>query len=199
MLQPAYCVTALCISQPGLVSWGSVTVHTLFLLFGKAYAKRCWTGAHNRLSKEALGSWFCRLPSPVLLRSKAEGHGTAGFSSAVGFGSPRGLNDMQINYCNYFDRYCNCDMSQDLVRMVTFAFHVHRKNIQMMRFLLRSVLCQTSVVPYVWGIWFVGQGISVAPQCFTYDGMLWHLTFIKKVQLLQFGYCTRPYCDFDNI
>lgn len=66
MLQPAHCVAALCTSQQGLVSWGSVTVHTLFLLFGKAYAKKCWTGARNRLSKEIFDS----VASPLLFSFK---------------------------------------------------------------------------------------------------------------------------------
>lgn len=38
-------------------------------------------------------------------------------------------------------------------------------------------------------------GISVAPQCFIYNGMLWHI--IKKLQILRSGYCTCPFCDFN--
>ena len=32
------------------------------------------------------------------------------------------------------------------------------------------------------------------------NSVLWHiLALLKKLRLLQFGWCSRPYCDFDNI
>ncbi len=46
-------------------------------------------------------------------------------------------------------------------------------------------LYQTSMFPHIWRIWFVGRGISVTPQCFIYNGMLWHI--LSKLQL---GYRT---------
>lgn len=39
---------------------------------------------------------------------------------------------------------------------------------------------QTSAFSYVWRKWFVGQGIPVAPPCFIYNGVLWHILALSK-------------------
>lgn len=49
--------------------------------------------------------------------------------------------------------------------------------------------------PYIWRIRFVGQGISVAPQCIIYDGMLWHIFSSSKMCSCNLD----TYCGFDDI
>lgn len=63
-------------------------------------------------------------------------------------------------------------------------------------FLLRSV--QTSMFPYIWTKWFVGQGVSAAAQCCIYNGT-WHI-LPKTVELLShfailitFQFMAQPY------
>lgn len=47
--------------------------------------------------------------------------------------------------------------------------------------IVRFLLYQTNMLSYIWRIWCVGQGISLAPQWSIYNGMLWHiLPFPKK-------------------
>ena len=44
--------------------------------------------------------------------------------------------------------------------------------------------------PYVWRMALVGKSPPVAPQCFIYNGVLWHIVpSFKKLPLLWFGYC----------
>lgn len=57
---------------------------------------------------------------------------------------------------------------------------------KMMWFFFAKQTCSLNI----WRVLSGGQGISLAPQCFG---------FIKTVQILQSGYCTYAYCDFDNI
>lgn len=39
----------------------------------------------------------------------------------------------------------------------------------------------------------------IAPQCFIYDVSFKTFYLYQKLRLLRFGYCTWPYCNFDNI
>ncbi len=61
--------------------------------------------------------------------------------------------------------------SQFKCKFLNFIFT--EKNIKM-------VMMWFCMFPYIRRVWFVGQGISVTPQCFIYNGMLWHTLPLSK-------------------
>lgn len=46
-----------------------------------------------------------------------------------------------------------------------------------------DMINNASTSPYVWRAWFVGQGMSVTPQCVIYNGMMWHILRSCKLNI----------------
>lgn len=113
-----------------------------------------------------------------------------------------GLNNFLFkkkSYCYYFDRYFDCSRSHDL--------NVNGNREKIEKYVIFVCTKQAGSLQSgqydIW--WFVGQGISVAPQCFINNGCCdTCFTFYQqqqqqKMQLLRFEYCTWPYWEFDYI
>lgn len=73
--------------------------------------------------------------------------------------SVTGRNDMQKqkSYCDYYDRYCDCDMSHNFSRKCNFCIS----------FSLKKMM-----------IWFL---MICRPLCFIYNGMLWRILPLANI------------------
>ena len=78
-----------------------------------------------------------------------------------------------------------------------FHFHWRQKISKSWKLDICWGLYQTNVFPYTWRTRFVGQGISAGLQYFI---ILSHILSLSRTcRVMQFGYCTRPNCDFHHI